>query len=152
MIIPQKYLAVNWADGMKVNKDHFVSTENFVVDNLRDVAYIHVNQLNFGLLPPLSGSGALLSDYEVIKTATNQLQIRINHCQAITTGGVRISIMGDGIVENVDVAGLDENEMIDETNNNADNAQKLYVVIVVDPFKRSLHGHPDPEEIPIRHP
>ena len=60
MIIPKKHLSVNWTDGMKVNKEHFIDTENFIVDNLRDVASIPVNTYNFGLLPPLKGSGALL--------------------------------------------------------------------------------------------
>ena len=154
MIIPNKYLAVNWTDGMKVSKEHFVSTEHFVIDNLRDVASISVNAHNFGLLPPLKGSGAVLSDYEVTKTATNQVQIRVSHCQAITPGGVRISISGDGLgnetltgtINLLSETDIDAGDLLNGT------AEHYYVVLVVNPFERVVSGNPDPEEIPIRQP
>ena len=31
-----KYLSVNWIDGMKVNKNHFIQLENALNDQLRD--------------------------------------------------------------------------------------------------------------------
>lgn len=155
MIIPKKYLPVNWTDGMKVNKAHFIDTENFMVDNLRDVASVAVNSYNFGLLPPLKGSGALLSTYEVSKTATDQLQIRIGYCQAITPGGVRISITGEGLgnyalSRTIDLSTASRTagqEGIPLTD-----TEYFYVVIVANPFERSVAGNPDPAEVPIRQP
>ncbi|MEX6687653.1 hypothetical protein QTN47_09130 [Danxiaibacter flavus] len=152
MIIPPKYLPVNWADGMKVTRNHFDCTENFVIDNLRDVASVHVNKFNFGLLPPLASGGAMVSDYEVTRTATGQLQISIHYCQAITPGGVRISIVGEGIKKNLSLSDLNESGASDENDDWSDRIESLYVVIVADPFKKTLVGDPDPEEIPIRHP
>ncbi len=152
MIIPQQYLPVNWTDGMKVNKEHFIATENFTIDHLRDASSIGISSINFGLLPPLKGSGAQLSNYEVTKTATNQIQIRVTHCQAITPGGVRISIVSgeginqDAIMEVIDLEGNGETNMLDG------HEERFYVILVVNPFARMPSGNPDPEEIPIRQP
>lgn len=150
MIIPQKYQAVNWADGMKVNKEHFINTENFMLDQLRDTASLSVNRWNFGMLPPLQGSGALTSDYAVHKTTTNQLQITINHCQALTQGGVRISIANESLKEFIRLADvLDE---ADEQGLESEATELFYVVMVVSLFEKVASGSPDPEEIPIRQP
>lgn len=150
MIIPQKYQAVNWADGMKVNKEHFINTENFTIDQLRDVASLTVNRWNFGMLPPLTGSGALTSDYAVNKTTTNQLQITINHCQAITPGGVRISIVNESLKEFIRLSDVLEDAA--EQGLEAETTELFYVVLVVSLFEKMASGNPDPEEIPIRQP
>ena len=151
MIIPIKHLGINWVEGMKVQKDHFIETENFIVDNLRDVASVAINNYNFGLLPPLPGSGALLSNYDVSKTATNQLQIRINNCQAITAGGVRISIGTEGITSNMLSEAINLSD--DKAEGLPDNLKEhYYVMLVVNPFDRVVWGNPDPEEVPVRQP
>jgi len=150
MIIPQKYLAVNWADGMKVNKEHFIDTENFFVDQVRDAASLGITRLNFGLLPPLTGSGAQLSDYVVSKTTTNQLQITINYCQAITPGGVRIQIAQESLKEYIRLSDVLEEEEGQELE--ARDTEYFYVIMVVNLFEKVMYGNPDPEEIPIRQP
>jgi hypothetical protein len=150
MIIPQKYLAVNWADGMKVNKEHFINTENFFTDQLRDTASLNINRLNFGMLPPLPGSNAGLSDYLMSKTTTNQLQITINYCQAVTPGGVRIQIANEGLKEYIRLTDVLEEEAGQELRTNE--TELFYVVMVVSPFDKVMYGNPDPEEIPIRQP
>lgn len=137
---------------MKVARDHFDCTENFVIDNLRDIASVPVNKFNFGLLPPLAVGGAKLSDYEVTRTATGQLQILVNYCQAITPGGVRISIVGEGIRKSLSLSDLNEPGTSEERSELIDKGESLYVVIVADPFKKAMVGNPDPEEVPIRHP
>jgi hypothetical protein len=150
MIIPPKHAAVNWIDGMSVNHNNFIDTENYFIDSIRDTASISVNTFNFGLLPPLKGSGAQLSSYEVSKTATNQVQIRLHQCQAITSAGMRISISGNE-------ANLLSKSINLVTENKEETAQGVsqeyyYVVLIVQPFERNPSGHPDPEEVPIRQP
>lgn len=149
MIIPQRYLAVNWADGMKVNKEHFIGTERFVTDQLRDVASVGMTRINFGMLPPLPGSEAVISDYVMSKTASNQLQITVNSCQAITPGGVRISIDGEGLKEYIRLSDvLEDTEALAESQD----TELFYVLLVVNLFEKVMQGNPDPEEIPIRQP
>jgi predicted component of type VI protein secretion system len=151
MIIPQKHFAVNWTDGMKVNKEHFIDQEEFFKDALRDAASLTINRNNYGLLPALHGSGSPFS-YEVFKATANQLRIRVRHCQAITPAGVRISISGEGLTVNAPI------ESSATSNGSGSNAladtspEYFYIILVVNSFERTLIGEPDPEEIPIRHP
>ncbi len=152
MITPTKYLGINWTEGMKVGKDHFIETENFILDHLRDVASVAINTYNFGLLPPLAGSGALLTKYEVSKTATNQLQIRINNCQAITPGGIRISIGMEGLTSNALSEALSLTGEGSASGLPEGRQEQYYVMLVVNPFDRIAWGNPDPEEIPVRQP
>jgi hypothetical protein len=150
MIIPPKHAAVNWIDGMSVSHHNFLDTENYFIDSIRDVASVSVNSFNFGLLPPLKGSGAQLSSYEVSKTATNQVQIRLHECQAITSAGMRISISGtEANLLSKSINLVTENKEDATTDNSK---EYYYVIITVQPFERNPTGHPDPEEVPIRQP
>ncbi|MDH7464174.1 hypothetical protein QEG73_22950 [Chitinophagaceae bacterium 26-R-25] len=149
MIVPQKYNAVNWTDSMKVTKEHFIGNNNFLIDHLRDVASVTINKFNFGLLPPLEGSGAQATEYSVNKTASNQLQVTISYCQAITPGGVRISIGGNGLTAFIPLSVVAERSGNQQGENSSD---LYYVVIVANPFERVLLGNPDPDESPIRQP
>ena len=46
----QKKQAVNWTDGMKLNKDHFIEHENWVLDGIRNTASLRLTEFNYGLL------------------------------------------------------------------------------------------------------
>jgi hypothetical protein len=150
MIIPPKHAAVNWIDGMSVSHHNFLDTENYFIDSIRDTASVSVNTFNFGLLPPLKGSGAQLSSYEVSKTATNQVQIRLHECQAITSAGMRISISGnEANVLSKSINLITENK---EGTAQEFSQEYYYIIVIVQPFERNPTGHPDPEEVPIRQP
>lgn len=149
MVIPQRYLAVNWADGMKVNKDHFIDTENFFVDQIRDTASLLIHAHNFGVLPPLPGGKAVLSGFTASQSASRQLEIAIHHFHAITPGGVRIHIADDPVTATFRLSELEETEAAAL---NLEEASYLYVVLRVHLYERSPEGNPDPEEIPIRAP
>ncbi|MCZ4242396.1 hypothetical protein [Pedobacter punctiformis] len=147
MIIPQKYLAVNWADGMKVNKSHFINNENYYTDTIRDMASVQLNNYNYGLLPSLEGGEAALSKFTVSKTTTNQVQIHISRLQAVTPGGVRISILNDlTSVHSLSDFSNVKTDLLDGTK------EEFYVLITVNPFEQIPFGSPDPEEVPIRQP
>jgi hypothetical protein len=148
MIIPQKYLAVNWADGMKINKEHFIDTENFFSDQVRDTASLWTNNHAFGVLPPLPGSGALLSDYAVRQSNTQQLNISISDYHAITPGGVRIHIAGEPLERAIKLSQLQDAE----EGLKSETVEYFSVVLVVNIHERVFQGNPDPEEIPIRQP
>ncbi|WP_443939963.1 hypothetical protein [Pedobacter sp. MW01-1-1] len=147
MIIPQKYLAVNWVDGMKVNKSHFISTDNYYTDTIRDVASVQLTPYNYGLLPSLEGGENALSRFSVSKTTTNQVQIHISRLQAITPGGVRISIQND--VTSVHSLSEFSTKQVDLMDGKT---EEFYVLITVNPFEQVPVGSPDPEEVPIRQP
>ena len=51
MIEKLNHFPVNWIDGMKINKNHFLEVQNFVSDSVRDSVGIHTSMINYGLLP-----------------------------------------------------------------------------------------------------
>ncbi|HXB07042.1 MAG TPA: hypothetical protein VNW04_08000, partial [Puia sp.] len=79
------YLPVNWIDGMKINRSHFIAQDNAMVFHMAQVASGLLNDYNYGLLP--SGSGA--PSLKLFLSTDNQqrVQVRIQFCRAITAGG-----------------------------------------------------------------
>lgn len=148
MIIPQKYMAVNWADGMKINKEHFIDTEHFFLDQIRDTASLFIGHYNFGALPPLPGSGTVLSDYAATRSSANQLNVTINHYHAITPGGVRIHIAGEPLEGTVKLSQLQDGD----EGLQSERVEYFWVVLSVNVEDKVHQGNPDPEEIPIRQP
>ena len=55
---PLKHFPVNWIDGMKINKNHFLQQERAFVDQLKDITSLGLHQNNYGLLPPYFGKGS----------------------------------------------------------------------------------------------
>ena len=45
-----KHFPVNWIDGMKINKDHFIDQDNASRDMLQDVASLHLSPIRYGVL------------------------------------------------------------------------------------------------------
>lgn len=149
MVITHKYRAVNWADGMKINKEHFIETEHFFVDQIRDASSLMMNSYNFGVLCPLPGSAAMLSDFSATQSGTSQLNVSINHYHAITPGGVRIHIAEEPLTSTIKLAQLAEQ---DEGGIKEEKISHFYVILVVSLHEKVYQGNPDPEEIPIRQP
>ena len=85
----QKKQAVNWTDGMKLNKDHFIEHENWVLDGIRNTASLRLTEFNYGLLYHND-----ISSLEVLLNVdqNNQLNIKVTDCLAITKGGRYIEI------------------------------------------------------------
>lgn len=147
MILPLKYKPVNWVDGMKLSSDHFVATDQFNQDFVRDANSISISNFNYGLLPPFAGQRAS-HDIEIIEKATNHIEVRVRHCNAITAEGCRIDIVGS--------SNLDEQLTYTHyfNSDNTDYAKiSLYnILLTVNPFERVPSGSPDPQDNPPRYP
>ena len=142
-----KYKQVNWVDGMKVNKSHFIGQENYFIARINDISDNYLDNNNYGLLPHKGDSNRFLSTNTIIDNQ-NSLRVMINSCHAITTGGFRIEIskeepgQGDFTIPNVETT-YDLASANDED---------LYMIISVDPFARIPDGKADPSEYPLRQP
>ncbi|WP_419699031.1 hypothetical protein [Mucilaginibacter sp. NFX135] len=143
MLSPLKNKPVNWIDGMKISSDHFISTDNFIHDIVRDSNSLQLNNYNFGLLPPVANESVAL-DIQITERASNQIQIKINHCSAVTAEGHRIDISRTG-------PGLLFSHYFGQ-DNATESSETYYVLLTVNPFERVASGNPDPEEIPLRYP
>lgn len=143
MIQPVKHFAVNWVDGMKISREHFSQQENFVIDALRDTASLSINSFNYGLLPILD-QYADRNIYEIQNTATNDAQLIIRKCSALTLAGNRIDISEYK---------MNIRELAKElSGENGEADGDFYILASVNPFDKIPFGEIDSDEIPPRHP
>ncbi|MUH34703.1 hypothetical protein D9O36_02510 [Zobellia amurskyensis] len=137
---------VNWIDGMKINKNHFITMENSTLEMIRNSERKDISPINYGLLPQLSDQDNSL---DVLISVDGQLSINVvlNRCRAITLGGYKIDITQ----HTTDL--LVESGHILKTQYTIDKEQsELYVVLSTNPFERIAVGDSDIEEEPPRRP
>jgi len=142
-----KYKQVNWIDGMKINKDHFIEMENHFTARINDISNNFLNTNNYGLLPHKGDPDKFLS---ISKTIDNQnyLNVKVDSCFAVTPGGFRIDIskkepeQGDFTIQNVE----SKYEIA------SDKDDTLFVILSIDPFTRIPVGKADSSEYPLRLP
>lgn len=144
MIQTIKKFAVNWTDGMKISERHFVAHDDFLLDTVRDANSLRCNSFNYGLLPIKLSDGIEETIFNVYNTATNDIQIVIKQCSALTAAGYRIEL--SDYTTNVNM-GL--NEAITKEENTQ---EAYYILISSNPFDRIPFGDIDSAEIPPRHP
>ncbi len=143
MIQPIKHYAVNWVDGMKISKDHLVQQVDFIIDSIRDSNSIQINSYNFGLLPIHEKYGDK-TIYELQTTATNDAQLIIKKCTAVTLAGYRLELFDF----KVNMRNLAKSMSHDQE----DADGEFYILASVNPFDHVSFGEIDAEEIPPRHP
>ena len=141
MIKKRVFSQVNWIDGMKISKDHFIQSENNLVELIQDAAALNLNSYNYGLLPAEDGEGESL-ELEVLQVGNGSIKSRLALCRAVTSGGCRIELSGELRKEVVS-----ENFKIDNRK------EAVYFIIVSANYTRRIPvGIPDPNEVPARHP
>lgn len=141
-----KHYNVNWVDGMKLNKDHFIAQEDSFYERLSDVAGISITSYNYGLLGPAPGSTKSLNHTVDVDRAT-LLRIKVTECRAITPGGVRIEIQATNPLSHGQSGLTAEYDLKDSSHGTF-----LYLVVSVNPFGKSPMGEPDAAENPPRYP
>jgi hypothetical protein len=144
------YLPVNWADGMKINKTHFIDEQNARIQDQAFATGAHINNINYGLLP------AVAVEHNPIRlyiNLDNQQQVTVNllYCRAVTPGGYVIHIEQET-----------ENNFTDATEKVLGlsvpfaelriKSESYFVVLAVNPYKRVPTGNAPPDEIPPRIP
>lgn len=140
-----EYKLVNWVEAMDVDKTHLEQTENYFISRLCDAEHIRLTSCNYGLLPsPDNRSDS--SEFDISERVTGKVEIRLKRCNAITSGGCRISYnppQGDYLLYTHSL-NLENKEETSET-------RYWDVFLTVDPYKRVPTGIPN-GEIPPRHP
>jgi hypothetical protein len=127
---------------MKISRRHFTAQEDFLLDTIRDTASYGMNSYNYGLLPEGHQPEQV---FDIYNSATNDVQLHIRHCQAITQAGYRIAI--DDLRISVNALGAGAYRQAQE----AEGVTQWYILISVNPFDREPAGGFDPEETPPRH-
>jgi hypothetical protein len=142
----KKKFRVNWIDGMKINKDHFIAFEGAMVSIINNATQSYITPTNFGLLPDYSKEGSSV-DITVSIDGQNSVEVVVNKCNAITLGGHQIEINTEtkALLEQSGLV-LKKSYTLDSNND------EWYVIISVNPNSRVPVGNADPEEEPPRHP
>lgn len=142
-----QYLPVNWMDGMKMNKSHFIAQDNAQTWQLAQGISGLLNYHNYGLLPNAG------KDFKIFLTTDNQnqIQLRINRLKATSLGGYVVNIEtehkgNEGYIE-AHLSGLS----IPFSELKGKKAAH-YIVLVVNPYERVPCGQVDREEMPPRLP
>lgn len=140
-----KHLPVNWIDGMKINKSHFMAQDDAWKDALHDTAALTVSPIKYGVLP---ASAAGEETFNVKVSLDNQGLLRVNvlSIQAVTPGGVRMQVPA--------LAGTNTEELpATSFQFSAATGENTYwVVLVINPYDRKPAGSPDLTETPPRYP
>lgn len=149
MILPRKYLPINWTGSMKFSEAHFIENEQSIYDAIRDTISISINTYNYGVLPPFLGQNRSIDIQINQRSGSDQfVQIVLNGLNAVTSGGLRISINPKYDTEAVMYTHSFAAEAFSGTNDE----QIFDVVLRVIPEERVPVGDPDPEEVPPRVP
>jgi len=145
MTDPKEFLYVNWVDGMKINKTHFIGDQQAAVYREAQGNTILLNDHNYGLLP----LPALSEGIKLWLNADNQhnVTLRVMDCRMVTRGGHVIVLQQDTALSSVElqaeIPGL-------KTRLEASGGQKIfyYIVLAVDPYARVAVGQATRETPP----
>ncbi|HTI07348.1 MAG TPA: hypothetical protein VL832_02295 [Puia sp.] len=143
------YLPVNWIDGMKINKSHFLAQDNALVYQLAQATGSMLNEYNYGVLPASQGGAGL----KLFLSTDNQqkVQVRIQECRAITAGGYYIqfsedtAVQGNNLLTPVVSSPVPFKELKGKSS-------AFYVVLTINPYQRVPYGVANPAEAPPRIP
>jgi len=146
MPAPLKYSNVNWVNGMKIKKDHFIQQENAFEDKIKDSAACFLNSFNYGLLPIWGSKGtSFKADFKI----SNQkfLNISASQLRALTQGGARIEILESDKPVQFSVDLTSEIEASKKEDNGV-----FLIMLTVDPFSKEPFGELGTDEDPPRYP
>jgi len=145
-----KNLPVNWIDGMKINKSHFIAQDDAWRDALNDVSSLTVSHIKFGIISPSAGGE---ENFNVKISVDNQniLRATVLACQAVTAGGMRINLPSTGSLENIS-ADADALPSTTFQLSGTGTETTWWVVLIIHPFQKKPVGSPDLSENPPRYP
>lgn len=144
----QKHFPVNWIDGMKINKNHFIEQDNAWMDALQSMVSLGLSPLRFGVLPA-SAAGEETFNIKISFDNQNSLRVSVLACQAVTSGGVHISLPAFSTIGQTDTGNiLTSSFPFSATNTEA----TWWIFLFVHPFEKQAAGSPDISENPPRFP
>lgn len=137
---------VNWIDGMKINKSHFIDFEHSFLHALKKTEEANLTPTNYGLLPDFSEKGSSI-ELSISIDGQNFVEVNVTYCKAITLGGYQIDI-SESTRPLLEQAGCDLNKKIQITGN----SDQYSIVLIINPYHRLTVGAANPEEEPPRRP
>jgi hypothetical protein len=142
------YRFVNWADGMKLNKNHFIDEQHALVQQLSWAAGTHINAVNYGLLPAFEDGK--MFQLHIYADTQQQVNVRLQYCNAVTPGGYRVYIdetamLADAMAADVPGMAVPFSELKGKTG-------VYFVVLSMNPYQQLPVGSASIDEVPPRLP
>ena len=141
----KNYYRVNWIDGMKINKNRFIDSENAFVKYTQLSSSRGITSTNYGLLPYWTSENSLELSFSM--DGQNTIVVSITNCNAITIGGHLIHITPE-----ISAYLKNEGRLISTDYKIKDTVEDHFIVLSVNPYARIPVGDADPQEEPPRHP
>jgi len=136
------HLPINWTDGVKLTKDHFVNNYFNTVTIVSDYNKVQLNNFNYGSIQSANDKPIDID----IKIEAGQLVAYLKKCEAVAKNGHLISFNQEIYGSKLPEASIDANDL----DNNS--FEQYYVLVAINPYNLIPVGIPDPEMIPLHHP
>ncbi len=142
---------VNWVDGMKINKSHFIQTDIATQSLIEQLGLAVVSDTKYGLLPlPDADRKDQKSLINVEINARQEVVVQITGCKAITRGGLLIDISQEDIsLLNEGGVSTTLSQRVDAFSNNE---SILYILLNISTDEYIPVGEFIDKEHPPRHP
>ncbi|MBE7653838.1 hypothetical protein [Tenacibaculum finnmarkense] len=139
------YYPVNWTDGVKLTKDHFIDNYFNTINSINDSVKTRMHTYDYGLLQAINGAVSAL-EIEVKTHTEERLVLALHSCNALTKSGYKIAFSAEMYGGDIPTAKIESKDV--DTNSNVE----FYVMVAINPFELLPVGEPDPEVIPLHHP
>ena len=133
---------------MKINKSHFVEQDNAWIDSLHEMVSLVTSPVRYGVLPT-STAGENTFNVKISLDNQEALRVSVPACQAVTLGGIRISIPAFSTGSQPDTGNI-LNAVFPFSAAKSESA--WWVFLFVNPFEKQPAGSPDLTENPPRLP
>jgi hypothetical protein len=143
----KNYHPVNWIDGMKVNKNHFISTDNNIAAQARNICSAFLHPFNYGLLLQTEENQNPVNIHIDIDNQ-GVVHVKVVDCLAITRGGSRIEISEEYYSGGELSATLPQAKI----NREKPGGKEYLICLTVNMFQRVPFGIPAQDELPPRLP
>lgn len=137
------YLPINWTDGVKLTKDHFIENYFNFISEINNYNNIRLNKFNFGIIN-IAKQTSLELDSKI--EGDSHLIVTLKKCHIVAKNGHIIvfnsKIYGEDFPQaSLNASDLDKNAI-----------DTYYVLVSINPYKLIPVGIPDPEIVPLHHP
>ncbi|MDB2606703.1 type VI secretion system baseplate subunit TssK [Zobellia sp.] len=137
---------INWINGMKINKNHFVTMEDATLEMVNKANENTITPINYGLLPQFSDQESAL-DVLISVDGQSTIEVVLNSCHAITLSGCPITITQQ-TSQLLEQSGY----ILKKQYSIHKEESEWYVVLRVNDKKRVAVGNSDTNEEPPRRP
>jgi hypothetical protein len=143
-----KHFPVNWVDGMKISKNHFIEQDKAFENALFDVASLGLSPVKFGILPP-SAAGEETFNVKIAVDNQGTVRVSVLSCHGITQSGARVAIPAFG---NSAAAESDGFPSTIFKFSPSSGEKTWWIVLSVHPYEKQPAGSPDLADNPPRFP